>query len=67
MHPQIDNVLARGDLDEMLQAVEAMEAAGLEAAEARDKLTRVQEAIKKVMHLLTLRITTKGHLKNGRI
>ena len=41
-------MFARGDLDEVLQAVEAMEAAGLEAAEARDKLTRVQEAMKKV-------------------
>ena len=42
-------MFARGDLDEVRRAVEAMEAAGLEAAEARDKLTRVQEAMKEVM------------------
>ena len=42
-------MFARGDLGEVRRAVEAMEAAGLEAAEARHKLTRVQEAAKKVM------------------
>ena len=50
MHPQVVDVFAKGDLSEVRRAVEAMEAAGLEAAEARDKLTRVQEAMKKVMH-----------------
>ncbi len=62
MHPQIDNVFAKGDLYEVRRAIEAMKAAGFEAAEARDKLTRVQEAMKKVMHRLSLKITTKGHL-----
>ena len=43
----MDAVFALGDLGEVRKAVEAM-AAGLEAAEARDKLTRVEEAVKKV-------------------
>ncbi len=46
--PQMDDVFAAGDLGEALKAVEAMEAAGLEAADARDKLTRVMTAVKKV-------------------
>ena len=46
--PQIDVVFAKGDLFEVRKAVEAMEAAGLEAVEARYKLTRVEEAMKKV-------------------
>ena len=51
-------MFARGDLDEMRKAVEAMQAAGLEAAEARDKLTRVEEALKKVSRALVF-----SHLK----
>ena len=43
----MDDVLAAGDLCEALKAVEAMEAAGLEAADARDKLTRITTAVKK--------------------
>ena len=39
--PQMDDVFAKGDFVDMLKAVEAIEAAGLEAAEARNKLTRV--------------------------
>ena len=46
--PQMDDVLAAGDLGEALKAVEAIEAAGLEAADAREKLTRVTTAVKKV-------------------
>ena len=45
---QMDEVFAAGDLGEALNFVEAMEAAGLEAADARDKLTRVMAAVKKV-------------------
>ena len=45
---QMDEVFAAGDLGEALKAVEAIEAAGLEAADARDKLTRVMTAVKKV-------------------
>lgn len=41
----------QGDLNEMRKAVEAIEAAGLEAAEARDKLTRVLAVLKKVSAL----------------
>ena len=52
--PQMDDVFAAGDLGEALKAVEAMEAAGLEAADARDKLTRVMTAVKKVMPCPTL-------------
>ena len=44
----MDDLFAAGDLGEALKAVEAMEAAGLEAADARDKLTRVVTAVKKV-------------------
>ena len=44
----MDDVFAAGDLGDVLKAVEAMEAAGLEAADARDKLTRVMTAVKKV-------------------
>jgi len=44
----MDDLFASGDLGEALTAVEAMEAAGLEAADARDKLTRVMTAVKKV-------------------
>jgi len=44
----MDDVFAAGDLGEALKAVEAMEAAGLEAADARDKLTRAMTAVKKV-------------------
>ena len=45
---QMDDVFAAGDLGEALKAVEAMKAAGLEAADARDKLTRITAAVKKV-------------------
>ena len=44
----MDEVFAAGDLGEALRAVEAMEAAGLEAADARDKLTRITTAAEKV-------------------
>ena len=51
---QVDHVFAEGDLDEVRKAVEAIEVAGLEAAEAREKLTRAEknfeEALKKVMN-----------------
>ena len=50
----MDDVFAAGDLGEALKAVEAMEAAGLEAADARDKLTRITTAVKKVMPCPTL-------------
>ncbi len=59
----MDDVFAAGDLGEALKAVEAMEAAGLEAADARDKLTRVTTAMKKVMQYvphLHLRIEPFG-------
>ena len=46
--PQMVDVFTAGDLGEALKAVEAMEAAGLEAADARDKLTRAMAAVKKV-------------------
>ena len=46
----MDDVFAAGDLGEALKAMEEMEAAGLEAAGARDKLNRVMTAMKKVMH-----------------
>ena len=45
MNLQVDDLFSRGDLGEALTAVEAMEAAGLEAADARDKLTRVMAAV----------------------
>ncbi len=48
-------MFALGDLGEVRKAVEAM-AAGLEADEARDKLTRVEEAVKKVMNATRTRI-----------
>ena len=57
---QLFVVFARGDLDEMRKAVEAMEAAGLEAAGARDKLTRIEEALKKVMAHSNARIESVG-------
>ena len=44
----MNDVFAAGDLGEALKAVKAMEAAGLEAADARHKLTRVMTAVKKV-------------------
>jgi len=44
----MDDVFAAGDLGEALKAVEAMEAAGLEAADARDKLMRVMIALEEV-------------------
>ena len=46
--PQVDDLFAKGDFDEMCRAVELMDAAGLEAADARDKLKRVMTAVKKV-------------------
>ena len=46
---QVGVAFAQGHLDEMRKAVEAMQAAGLEVAEARDKLMRVEEALKKVL------------------
>ncbi len=42
-------MFALGDLVEVREALEAMPA-GPEADEARDKLTRVEEAVKKVMN-----------------
>ena len=50
MHLQIDDVFAKGDLGEMVKAVEAMEAAGLEASNARFKLTRILTALNRVIH-----------------
>ena len=41
-------MFAQGDVDDVCRAVQAMEAVELDAAEARHKLTRVQEAMKKV-------------------
>jgi len=46
--PQVDDVFASGDLGEALKAVAAMEAAGLEASDARDKLTQTMTAMMKV-------------------
>ncbi len=51
---QIDDVFAKGDLDEIQKSVEAMKVVGLEAAEARDKLTRVEMALMKVLRIILL-------------
>jgi hypothetical protein len=50
----MNDVFSAGDLGVALKAVEAMEATGLEAADARDKLTKVTTAMEKVMHCAQL-------------
>ena len=53
-------MFAQGDVDDVCRAVQAMEAVELDAAEARHKLTRVQEAMTKVIRHFNTRMGSAG-------